>query len=74
MCALAPIHIQKRKSFVISNRYHFIREFLEDGKVKIIFVRSKDNDADLFTKNVTGELYKTHSEKIIWKRSEVKDC
>ena len=33
-------------------RYHFVREFIEDGIVKIIFVRSEDNERDIFTKNV----------------------
>lgn len=52
-------------------RAHFTREFIEDGKIKIVFVRSKDNDADLFTKNVTGELYHTHSSKLVFTKSEL---
>jgi hypothetical protein len=38
-------------------RYHFVREFIEDGFIKIKFVRSAENDSDLFTKNVNQELY-----------------
>ena len=52
-------------------RYHFVREFIEDGVVKIKFVRSKENDADLFTKNVNGELYDNHSQKLVWSKSAV---
>ena len=52
-------------------RYHFVREFIEDGVVKIKFVRSKENDADLFTKNVNGELYDKHSQKLVWSKSTV---
>jgi hypothetical protein len=37
-------------------RYHYVREFVEDGFVKIIFVRTAENYADLFTKNVTGDI------------------
>jgi hypothetical protein len=37
-------------------RYHFVREFVEDGFIKIIFVRTTENNADMFTKNATGEL------------------
>ena len=33
-------------------RYHFIRENVEDGIIKIEFVKSNDNDSDIFTKNV----------------------
>ena len=47
-------------------RAHFTREFIEAGKIKIVFVRSKDNDADIFTKNISGELYHIHSKKLIW--------
>jgi hypothetical protein len=38
-------------------RYHFVREFVEDGFIKIIFVRTTENNADIFTKNMTGESY-----------------
>ena len=38
-------------------RYHFVREYIEDGMIKIIFVKSKDNDADIFTKNLDGEAF-----------------
>ena len=39
--------------------------------VKIKFVRSKENDADLFTKNVNGELYSKHSQKLVWNKRAV---
>jgi hypothetical protein len=31
----------------IDTRYHFIREHVEDGFIKIIFVKTNDNDADI---------------------------
>ena len=46
-------------------RYHFVREFIEDGFVKIVFVRSKENAADIFTKNVSGEIYDYHSSTMV---------
>ena len=30
--------------------HHFVCEYIEDGAVKVIFVKSSENDADLFTK------------------------
>ena len=45
----------------IDTRYHFVREYIEDGIVKVIFVRSEDNDADIFTKNLNGETFEKHS-------------
>ena len=47
----------------IDIRAHFVREFIEDGIIKVIFIRSEDNDADIFTKNTTEELFKKHSTK-----------
>jgi len=51
-------------------RYHFVREYVEDGIVKIVFVRSEDNDADIFTKNLNGESFKRHSDMIGLRDSE----
>ena len=32
----------------VDTRYHFVHEYIEDGIMKIVFVKSKDNDADIF--------------------------
>jgi hypothetical protein len=37
----------------IDTRYHFIREHVEDGFIKIVFVKIDNNHSDLFTKNST---------------------
>jgi len=47
----------------IDIRNHFVREFIEDGILKVIFIKSDDNDADIFTKNTTEELFIKHSTK-----------
>ena len=54
-------------------RYHFVREFIEDGFVKIVFVRSKENAADIFTKNVNGEIYNYHSNTMVVKKNYLND-
>ena len=36
-------------------RYHFVRECIEDGIIKIIFVKSADNDSDVMTKNLNKD-------------------
>jgi hypothetical protein len=46
-------------------RYHFVREFVEEGFIRIVFVRTTENKADIFTKNVTGELYDTHTKSFL---------
>jgi hypothetical protein len=45
--------------------YHFVRENLGEGIIKIEFVKSIKNQSDIFTKNVTQEIYERHVEKIL---------
>ena len=49
----------------VDTRYHFVREFIKDGFIKIEFFRSVENDSDLFTKNVNQELYAKHTKKFL---------
>ena len=42
-------------------RTKFVREFQEDGKITIIFVKSEDNHANILTKNITGDLQDKHA-------------
>ena len=43
-----PIHHNRTKH--IDTRYHFVRQCVEDKKIEIDFVRTKDQLADIFTK------------------------
>ena len=49
----------------IDIRYRFVQEFVMDGFLKIIFVKSEENNADLMTKNLSKDLYQKHSRKLI---------
>jgi len=40
----------------INIRYHYVCEFVVDGFVKIVFVRMRENTADVFMKNVSGKI------------------
>ena len=44
----------------VDTRYHFVREFIDTGFIKIEFVRSVENNSNVFTKNVNQELYEKH--------------
>jgi len=46
-------------------RYHFVREFVVDGYIKIIFVKTEENRADMFTKNVSGGRYQEHAGNLL---------
>ena len=39
-------------------RYHSVNEMVLDGFLKIKFVKTVENVADIFTKNVSSETYK----------------
>ena len=49
----------------VNTRYHFVRELIEEGVIKIEFVRSENNDSDIFTKNLGNELFIKHSPKFM---------
>ena len=62
---LAKNQVLSQRTKHIGVRYHFVRDYIEDGLVKIIFVKSQNNDADMFTKNLPNELFKKHTEKVM---------
>lgn len=51
-------------------RYPFVREFVQDGFLKIVFVKTKENNADIFTKNLSGELHDIHARKLVEEKEE----
>ena len=44
---------------------------MQDRLIKVIFVKSEDNDADLFNKNLGGGLHWKHADKLL--REETKE-
>lgn len=52
-------------------RYHYVREFVQEGFIKIIFVKSAENKADMFTKNVTSETHDFHVKSYIIDKREI---
>ena len=58
----------------IDIRYHYVREFNMDGFIKILFVKSADNTADVFTKNVSSEIYNKHKDDFIFRKEVLMDC
>jgi len=53
--------------------YHYVHEFVMDGFVKIVFVRTRENTANVFTKNVSGDTYDRHSSELEWDKSEINE-
>ena len=46
-------------------KYHFIRQYVEEGFIKIVFVHTDDTTSDVFTKNVTGEILERHTGQFV---------
>jgi hypothetical protein len=53
----------------VDARYHYVRKFTSEGFLKIIFVKSADNKADMFTKNVNQEALGFHVKSYIVDRT-----
>ena len=52
-------------------RTAFVKEYQEEGKILIKFVKSEENDADINTKNTLNTTFKTHQAKIVWEKDEI---
>ena len=49
----------------IDTRLRFVNQYVDDGFIKIKFVGTNENDADLFTKNLGKDAHERHGEKLI---------
>ena len=50
-----------RRSKHIDVRTKYVNEYVEDGVLKIVYVKSEENDADIFTKSLGNELHGKHT-------------
>ena len=55
----------------IDIRTSFVKEYQEDGKIISKFVKSEDNEADIFTKNTTNVIFQNHQKKLDWDKGMV---
>ena len=49
----------------VDMKAHFIREYVDQGIVKIIFVKSEDNVSDIWTKNTDQQTFQRHIVKFM---------
>ena len=54
-----------------SDRTSFVKEDQEDGKIILTFVKSEENEADIFTKNTTNTIFQNHQKKLVWDKGKV---
>lgn len=47
----------------IDIRHHFLRDLWEDGVLRVAHISGEENEADIFTKNITAAVYLKLREK-----------
>ena len=57
----------------IDIRTSFVKEYQEDGKIIIKFVKSKENEADIFTKNTKNVIFHNHQKKLVLDKTNVEN-
>ena len=62
---LANNYTTSQRTKHIDVRTHFVRQHIESGTFIIEFVKSVENDADIFTKNTSEDIFNTHSTKLV---------
>jgi len=65
MIFLANNEMAGQKMKHIDVHSHYVCEFIEDGVVKIVFVKSVENQADIFTKNTNINTFEGHVNKMM---------
>jgi hypothetical protein len=54
---MSQIALSGVRTFHVDTRYHYVQENMEDGIIKIEFIRSEENHSDIFMKNFSQEIY-----------------
>ena len=55
----------------IDIRTSYVKEYQEEGKIIIKFMKSEDNEADIFMKNTTNVIFHNHQKKFVWDKINV---
>ena len=68
---VGAIWLSNNRTTNIDIRTSFVKEYQEDGKIIIKFVKSEENDADIITKNTTNVIFSNHQKKLVWDKTNV---
>lgn len=55
----------------VDTRYHYVREFVSEGFLKIIFIKSAENKSDMFTKSDNAETLDFHINSYVIDKNEI---
>ena len=68
---LSNIRTTSDRTKHIDIRTSFVKKYQENGKIIIKFVKSEDNEADIFIKTTTNAIFQNRQKKLVWDRGEV---
>ena len=57
----------------IDIRTAFVNKYQEDGSILIKFVKSEENEADIFIENTTNVIFSNHQNKLAWDKANVEN-
>ena len=61
------------KSKHIDTRAKYVTKYIQDGFLKVIFVKTDENVSDIFTKNVSKEIMEKHEKDYVWNKQDIDD-
>ena len=70
---LSNNHTTSDRTKHIDIRTSFVNKYQEDGKIIIKFVKSEENEADIFTKNTTNMIFHNHQTKLVWDKTKMEN-
>ena len=59
------------KSKHIDTRAKYVTKYIQDGFLKVLFVKTDDNSADVFTKNVSSATFEKHENTYVGTKEEL---
>ena len=68
---LSNNHTTSDRTKHIDIRTSFVKEYQEHGKIIIKFVKSEENEAEIFTKNTTNVIFRNHQKEVVWDKANV---
>ena len=63
---LAENATSSKRTKHVATRYHYVRDYIEDGILKVVFVRTAENQSDPDTKNLAVEPFLKHIGKYMF--------
>jgi hypothetical protein len=69
---MSESHSTMGKTKHIDIRHNFVRQYVDEGYLNLIFVKSEDNLSDGYTNNMNTEVYEKHHGEFVADKSYIK--